>query len=76
MEALSQLGSQGGCRGLPVALELSVVSPELVQEVGQKPLVMGHEGGQLLVVASFMDPTERLLPGNVDKLGLIYKYLN
>jgi hypothetical protein len=74
IEAGAQLVRQGRRRRLSVALELMVVVPELFLEVGQKLLMMVHEGGQFLVVTTFMDPTERLLPSNVTKLrGIIGK---
>ena len=46
-----------------------IVGPELLREVVQQGLMVRDEGSQLLVVTSFVDPAERLLSGNVAKLG-------
>jgi len=50
-----------------------IVDPELFLEVGQKTLMVSHEGGELLVMAYFMDPAQGLKPGKIAELRRIIR---
>ena len=56
------------CRGTAKGLQVVVVFPKLLPKALQQLPMVINEGGQLLVVSSFMNPTESMFWGNVTKL--------
>ena len=53
--------------------ELVIEDPELFLKVGQKTLMVSHEGRELLVMASFVDPAQGLKPGKIVELRRIIR---
>lgn len=73
MEALTQRISSGWVGRISKVVELVIENPEFFLEIGQKMLVMSHEGRELLVMATFMDPAQSLKPGKMAELGRIIR---